>query len=188
MIKSFEAEQNIQNWIGAEHFRESHSALAESKQFTAVVTGYIDILRTSFPSDYRFESFIPLKLPNVDDAGLPFLTDFVRDFQAEIQTDPKETFSLAIIARHDNDGYLIGLGAMKDEKYYGGLLFEPTESGIEFIVSPTEDFSPSLRRLSERIRKECGGRGGFRKRLRAADNLFKFIISHTPNRFTGELQ
>lgn len=174
--------------MSVEHIRKSSSVRVESEQFATVVTEYIDLLRAVFPSNYRYESFIPLEDTNVDGAGLPFLTDFVRDFQTEIQTDPKEIFSLAVIVRHDPDGYLIGLGALKDGQYYGGLLFEPTDSGIEFIVSPTEDFSPTLRRLGERIRMECGGRGGFRKRLRAADNLFKFIVSQTMNRFGGELQ
>lgn len=176
MGNTSEAGQNIQKWR------------SEGQQFTAVVTEYIDILRAALPSDYRFENFIPLENTNVEDADLPFLTDFVRDFQAEIQTDPKEIFSLAVIARHDTDGYLIGLGAMKNGQYYGGLLFEPKDNGIDFIVSPTEDFSPALHRLAERIQTECGGRGGFRKRLRAADNLFKFIVSQTSNRFRGELQ
>ncbi len=144
MTNAVEAGHNIQTWVDAEHCRKPLSVRAESKQFTAVVTEYIDILRATFPSHYRFESFIPLKNTNVDGAGLPFLTGFCRDFQEDIQTDPKETFSLSVIARHDNDGYLIGLGAMKDGQYYGGLLFEPKDNGIEFIVSPTEDFSPTL--------------------------------------------
>ena len=170
MKNNLEIEGRVTDWTGREHFRTPIAALIERKPFTARVTEYIDLLRQAFPSESQVESIIPLEGASVDGAGIPFLTDFMKDLHAD---------SLAVFACNDQDGRMIGVGAMKGGQYYGGLFIEPKASRIRFFVSTTENGSPAYMKVSERMRKEFKGFPGFQKQLQAADTLFTFIVFQT---------
>lgn len=181
MINTFETGLNVQKWTGSEHFKNPLTTMRERKPFAARVTDYIDLLREAFPVANEWgDNIIPLQGTDVSGADFPLLTQFMSDIQLEIQTaDPQAKFSLAVTGSKEVDRYLLGIGAMKDGTYYGGLSFAPQPGGIGFSLISVGGSSPAFNRAFDRLTTEFKGFTASQQKLQAADKLFKFIVSQT---------
>lgn len=181
MPNNFERGINALRWTAKKHFENPITALTERKPFAARVTEYVDLLREAFPpAKEGDDSIIPFERNAVVFADIPILTQFIQDLSLEMPPGiPRSKFSLAVIARRDEDTYTMGVGAMDNGIYRAGFLLDQNKGAIKVGIETTENNSGAFFRAGSGMNEMFDGLTGHQRELQMADKVFKFIVSRT---------